>query len=254
MGKVEDEGWEGSRSAAKCGAWRRAEETTFVAGRSRQVRAGGGAGEQAGISSAAFIAHDDGQAGEAVFEDGDGGDAEQGAVHAADAAEDARAAEHDGGDGEEFVAGAGVGLGLAEARRVDDRGEGGDEAGEHVDLGEAAVDGQAGEAGALRREADGAEFAAMGCGAPAARANATAAKIQACVGRPSQRSWPRKRNAGGKIRVGDGAARDGLGETAKQRNVPSVTMSGGRRRAVMSAALRPPPAAPRTSVSRRRRG
>ena len=57
---------------------------------------------------------------EAVVQDGDGGDAEECAMHGADAAEDAGAAEHDGGDGEEFVAGAGIGFGLAEPSGVDD--------------------------------------------------------------------------------------------------------------------------------------
>ena len=64
-----------------------------------------------------------GQVGEAqaVLQHGDGEQAEQGAAHGAAAAEDRRAAEHDGGDREQLVAGARVGLRLAEAGDVDRR-------------------------------------------------------------------------------------------------------------------------------------
>jgi hypothetical protein len=62
-----------------------------------------GTGEEAGHFFGGVHAHDDGETGEAVFQDGDGGDAEERAVDGASAAEDARATEDDGGDGEEFV-------------------------------------------------------------------------------------------------------------------------------------------------------
>ena len=76
---------------------------------------------------------------EPVVEHGDRRDAEERAVHAADAAKNARAAQHDGGDREEFVTGAGVGLGLPETCGVDDCREGSDDAGEHVHHREAAL-------------------------------------------------------------------------------------------------------------------
>ena len=55
---------------------------------------------------------------EAVVQNRDGRHAEQRAVDCPDAAKDARAAQHDGGDGKKLVARARVGLRLAEPRRV----------------------------------------------------------------------------------------------------------------------------------------
>ena len=97
-------------------------------------------GEQAGHFFGGVHAHHDRQTGETILQNRDCGDPEEGADDGALAAKDTRAAEDDGGDGKEFVAGAGVGFGLAEAGGVNDGGDGGDQAGEHVGKGEAAGD------------------------------------------------------------------------------------------------------------------
>ena len=176
------------------------------------------AGEEAGHFFGGVHPHDDGEAGEAVLQDGDGGDAEEGAVDGAGAAENAGAAEDDGGDGKEFVAGAGVGFGLTEPRRVDDRGDRGDETGEHVDEREAAFDGEPGVSGALGGEPDGAEGPAKG-----------GAMDQQPHGERHDEEDPRLRREPepalladeeeglGETGVGDGAAGDGLGESAEKR-------------------------------------
>ena len=67
--------------------------------------------------SSLAICHHAENAREAVVQDRERRHAEQRAMHRADAAEDARAAQHHRGDGEQFVAGAGIRLRLAERAR-----------------------------------------------------------------------------------------------------------------------------------------
>ena len=76
---------------------------------------------------------------EAVRQHCDGRDAEQRAMNRADAAEDARAAEHDGGDGGEFVADARIRPRLGDARDENDRGQPRDRARERVGERDAAL-------------------------------------------------------------------------------------------------------------------
>ena len=90
--------------------------------RHQQQRSGQDAGQLGG---------EVGQA-QAVLKHGDGEEPEQRAGHAAPAAEDRRAAEHDRRDRRQLVAGAGVGLGLAQVSHVDDRRQAGDQSREQV--------------------------------------------------------------------------------------------------------------------------
>ena len=75
------------------------------------------------------------------------------------AAEDRGPAQHDGGDGHEFVAGPGVRFGLADMGYIDDGGGAGHQTRQHVDQAEAGAHGHAGIARALVVEAHGVERA-----------------------------------------------------------------------------------------------
>src|ERR1051326_6793494 len=99
---------------------------------------------------------------EAIAEDCNRCDAENCAVDRADTAEDARSAKNYSSNGIEFVARAGVGFRLAEARSVNDRGERSDEASEDVCQGNPPFNGNAGVAGAFGRETNRAEATAEG--------------------------------------------------------------------------------------------
>jgi len=100
---------------------------------------------------------------QAVAENGDGGDAEDCTVNGANAAKDAGAAEDNRSDGIKFIAGSGVGFGLTDTGRVDDRRESGDEARKDVCQSNSTFDANASVAGTLRREANRAEGASE-CG------------------------------------------------------------------------------------------
>ena len=100
---------------------------------------------------------------EAVAEDGNGGDTKDGAMDRAGATENAGAAKNDSGNGIEFVAGSGVGFGLAKAGSVDDGSQGCDKAREDIGQADSAFDGDAGVTCAFRRKADCAEGTAKRC-------------------------------------------------------------------------------------------
>ena len=77
----------------------------------------------------------------------------------ADAAKNRGSAQDHGGDGEQFVAPAGIGPGLADAGNINQRGEGCGRSRQHVGQREPSRDGNSGVTGALRREANGSEAA-----------------------------------------------------------------------------------------------
>ena len=97
---------------------------------------------------------------QAVLQDRDREQAQHGPLDRATAAEDRRAPQHDGSDGGQFVAGAGVGFGLADVRDIDHRGQAGGDARQDIDEAEASLDGDAGVASAVVRKADGVKTAA----------------------------------------------------------------------------------------------
>ena len=188
---------------------------------------------------------------EAVVQHGDGGHAEQRAVHRTDAAENARAAEHHRRDREQFVARARVRLRLAEPRGVNDRRQRRRRPREHVDQRDAAVRPEARRSARLPAQSRSRGTSArMSCDAPAARSpTATSDETRhICAGTPSQRSWPRNRNDAGKFVNVSTPRVIASARPRKSENVPSVTISGGRRSPVMSAAFNPPASAPMTSV------
>ena len=91
---------------------------------------------------------------QAVLKNGDGEEPQQRAGHAAATAEDRRPPEHDRRDRRQLVAGAGVGLGLAQVSHVDDRRQAGDQSREHVNQPDEPLDRQPGITRSFGREAD----------------------------------------------------------------------------------------------------
>ena len=91
---------------------------------------------------------------QAVLENGDGEEPQQGSGHAAPSAEDRRASEHDRRDRRQLVAGAGVGLGLTQVSHIDDRRQAGDQSREQVNQPDKPPDRQPGVPRSFGREAD----------------------------------------------------------------------------------------------------
>ena len=94
---------------------------------------------------------------ETILKHGDGKKSEQRTLNASAAAEDRRPAHHDGGDRQQLIAGAGVGLRLPQVRHINDGRQARDQAREDIDERHPALDRDAGMAGAFGREADGKE-------------------------------------------------------------------------------------------------
>ena len=91
---------------------------------------------------------------QAVLQHGDDEEAEQGTGHAAASAENRCPSQYDRRDRRQFVAGAGVGLGLTQVSDIDDRRQAGDQSREYVNQADEPFDPQPSVSRPLGRETD----------------------------------------------------------------------------------------------------
>jgi hypothetical protein len=155
---------------------------------------------------------------ESVVEDGNRGDTEQRAVNGADSAEYAGAAEHDGGDREQFVAGPGVGLRLSEASGVEDRRERGDDSRKRIDEGGVSAHRNSCEARAFSRESNGANRASVGgCMHEDPDPDDHRQERGSLRGQTEPSALAKREEGGGEIGEGVDSMRYRLGQSAKKR-------------------------------------